>query len=364
MKKVSIIIPAYNEENNLPLLIPKVIKSLKTIQRLLGLSYEIIIVDDGSTDNTAKIVKDLQKQHKDISYYYQKNKGKTFAVKKGVSLATGDIILIQDADLEYDPNDYINLIQPILRGKAKVVYGNRFARKSNTWLLHSFLANKVLTWTTNLLTGQQVGDMETCYKVFEANLAKKIYSKITSPRFGLEPEVTMHIANLKEQIINVPISYKARTEEQGKKIHVGDFFQALWTLFIVKIKKKYLPMPLPVDLITYTIFGGIAVSVDILLFLILFLIFKTPYVNIVSYTIGTIVSFSLNANYNFNVKNQLTKRYAKFWLISLFGATWSSWLIKILINKLLIPAGIAKVLTMPIVLLYQYLFSKAIVYKK
>ncbi len=172
------------------------------------------------------------------------------------------------------------------------------------------------------------------------------------------------LSDINRYVRNVLIPYTVQAEGQKGKKHIGNPFQTLWTLFIVKLKGKYLPMPIPLDFITYTVFGGIAVTTDILLFLCLFAIFKTPYINIVSYTTGTFVSFYLNAKYNFNVKNKLTSRYLKFWTISILGAAWSSWLIKLLISSLHISAFVAKTSTMPLILVYQYSLSKKLVYAK
>ncbi len=360
--KLSVIIPAYNEEKNLPIIIPKVFKSLQNVKKQLGLDFEVIVVNDGSKDKTEQVARKLAKKYKQLKYVYQENQGKTGAVKHGVTLATGDIILIQDADLEYDPADYVALVTPIVEDKANVVYGNRFGKKNNKWLAHSFLANKVLTWLTNVLSGLKVKDMETCYKIFKAPIAKEIYKKIQAPRFGLEPEVTMRLALNGHKLTNVPISYNARTEEQGKKINVNDFFEAIWTLIALKVFKKYRKMPVPADFITYTVIGGIAVTSDILVYAILFSIFKNPYVNLVSYTIGTFVSFGLNAKFNFNVNDKLAHRYVRFWLVSVFGALWSSWFIDWLIQDFGVSGIMAKILSLPLVLVYQYILSKRFVY--
>ena len=374
IKKLSVVVPAYNEEANLPRIIPQVFESLENLKNKFGLDYEVVVINDGSKDRTEQVVLRLQKKYKKIKYVFQENQGKTGAVKHGVQLASGDVILIQDADLEYDPMDYEQLLSPFFdtrtntsantNTKTKIVYGNRFGKKENKWLVHSFVANKVLTWLTNLLSRLKIKDMETCYKVFKADIAKDVYNKVEAPRFGLEPEVTMRLGLQGYKIQNIPISYNARSEEQGKKININDFFEAIWTLISLKVFKRYVKMPIPVDFVTYTVIGGVAVLSDIVVFWLLFTWLANPYVNLVSYTVGTIVSFSLNAKFNFNVNDKLASRYVRFWLVSIFGAFWSSWLIDLLIKRFAFKALVAKVLSLPLVLVYQYILSKKFVYSK
>ncbi len=222
-KKLSIIIPVYNEKNTLPELMPK-------IQAVgLGLEKEIIFVDDGSTDGSRDLLGEYAKKgHKVI--LLEKNMGKGRAIQKGFEAAQGDIVLIQDADLEYDPKDYQTLLQPILDGDADVVYGSRFVTVFPRRILYfnHYLANKFLTFFSNVFTGLNLSDMETGYKVFTGKALKEILPCLKSQRFGIEPELTAQIAKHKFRIYEVGISYKGRTYNEGKKITWKDGMAAIW----------------------------------------------------------------------------------------------------------------------------------------
>lgn len=220
--KVSIIIPVYNEENHIEKIIPQVQKAPVDIEK------EIIIVDDGSTDKTAKILKKYQK-FKNIKIIFQtKNKGKGSAIRRGLKETRGEIILIQDADDEYSVQDYPKILEPIIRGKAKVVYGSRFLGKISGMRLQNRLANKILTFTANILYGLKITDEATAYKVFSKDVIKSINLKCE--RFEFCPEVTAKIAKRGHKILEVPINYCGRTTASGKKIKLKDAFSAFWTL--------------------------------------------------------------------------------------------------------------------------------------
>jgi glycosyltransferase involved in cell wall biosynthesis len=233
MKKVklSVIIPAYNEKGT-------ILSILKKVENAdIGKNTkEIIIVDDFSKDGTRNILKKLKKikrNAKNIKYkilFHEKNYGKGHAIKTGLKSATGDIILIQDADLEYDPKDYKNLIEPIISGKAKVVYGSRRLNKKNKQYskLSFMLGGIVITWVTNILFLIHITDEPTCYKVFKADVIKKI--KINGEKFEWEPEITAKIAKQRIRIYEVPIKYYPRSPEEGKKIKWKDGLEAIWTL--------------------------------------------------------------------------------------------------------------------------------------
>lgn len=222
--KLSIIIPVFNEEKTLEALISAVEKSNVPLEK------EIIIVDDGSTDNTKEILKKLGGNHKLI--FQDQNQGKGAAVKVGFKAATGDIVLIQDADLEYNPQEYPDLIRPILEGKADVVYGSRFipsANKDNSIVYRrGYLFSRALNWFSGVLSGVRTTDMYTCYKVFSKNAIDQICPRLRSKRFGIDPELTAWIGKLNLKIVEVPISYKGRTYEDGKKINWKDGIAAIF----------------------------------------------------------------------------------------------------------------------------------------
>ena len=226
--KLSVIIPAYNEKETISKIISRV--------RAVKIPKEIIIVDDGSTDGTRDILKKLK--FKDVKIILQdRNYGKGYAIRTGIKRTTGDIIIIQDADLEYDPQDYPALIDPIVKGKAKVVYGTRFPKRpGHPSLLHPYLklsnpyylANKILTTAANLLYNANITDEPTCYKVFSSDVLKDINLKCI--RFEFCPEVTAKVRKKGHKIYEVPISYHPRSVKEGKKINWKDGFEALWTL--------------------------------------------------------------------------------------------------------------------------------------
>ena len=220
MQKITILIPVYNEKNSL-------LEILKRVEEVdFGLEKEIILIDDCSTDGTRELYKDLPYK----VLYHKHNKGKGAALRTGIKEATGDIIIIQDADLEYNPQDYKELVRLVKTGCADVVYGSRLAdtRNSGNFLFLSFFANVTLSFITRILYGTYLTDMETCYKAFRADVIKNI--KIKSNRFDFEPEITAKVLKQGATFLETPISYNARTNEEGKKIGWKDGVQAIWTL--------------------------------------------------------------------------------------------------------------------------------------
>ncbi|UCE39960.1 MAG: glycosyltransferase family 2 protein [Candidatus Aminicenantes bacterium] len=227
--KLSIIIPVFNEKHT----IDEVIHRVREID--VGMEKEIIIVDDGSKDGTQDVLKNLNSP--DIkTFFHPKNQGKGAALQTGFSNAQGDIILIQDADLEYDPAEYPTLLKPILDGRADVVYGSRFLGGPHRVLFFwHYVGNKLLTTLSNMLTNLNLSDMETCYKVIKKELLDRIMLK--SKRFGFEPEITIKLAKLKAKIYEVPISYSGRDYSEGKKIGWKDGIAAIYHIFRFKFFK-------------------------------------------------------------------------------------------------------------------------------
>ncbi len=228
--KLSIIIPCYNEERTVHLILDKV----RQTQLKSGIKKEIIIVNDCSKDNTRLTIEKYFNEHHETEYQlinHEVNKGKGAAIHTGITKATGDFLIIQDADLEYDPNEYNLLIQPVLDGFADIVFGSRFMGGNPHRILffwHS-LGNKFLTTFSNAFTNLNLTDMETCYKLFKTDIIQKI--KLKEKRFGFEPEVTAKISRVKNaRIYEVGISYYGRTYEEGKKIGWKDGFRAIWCI--------------------------------------------------------------------------------------------------------------------------------------
>jgi glycosyltransferase involved in cell wall biosynthesis len=221
--KLSIVIPVFNEERTLATLIARVL--------VVPYEKELIVVDDASSDGSARILDELAAKHPEVRLVrHPANQGKGAALATGFRHVTGDIVLIQDADLEYDPVDYPALLKPIEDGNADVVYGSRFLGGpfGRVHLYHHYLGNRFLTALSNLFTNLNLTDMETCYKVFRREVADKL--ELCSRGFAIEPEITAKIARLKVRVYEVPIRYAGRDYAAGKKIRPRDGFSAVWAI--------------------------------------------------------------------------------------------------------------------------------------
>jgi len=234
--KLSVVIPVYNERATLKSVVEKVLS--------VPIEIELICVDDGSSDGSRDILSELARHHPQVSVFlHQRNMGKGAALRRGIQEATGDYLIIQDADLEYDPAEYPLLLEPLIEGRADVVYGSRFlgGRPHRVLYFWHSAGNWFLTLLSNSLTNINLTDMETCYKIFRREIIQSI--PIEENRFGFEPEITVKIAKRRLRIYEVGISYQGRTYEEGKKIGWKDGFRALWCLLKYSLKEPAVRKP-------------------------------------------------------------------------------------------------------------------------
>ena len=220
-RKLSVIVPVYNERNT----VAEIVRQMRAVE--LPLEREVVIVDDGSTDGTRDVLRQLHDSTVRV-ITHERNQGKGAAIRSGLAQLTGDLVLVQDADLEYDPEDWPKLLNPIMRGKAQVVYGSRFTGERRNMLFLHWVGNRFLSLVTNVLYNTTLSDMETCYKLFDRSVLDGITLRAT--RFEFEPEVTAKILRRGIRIYEVPISYTGREFDEGKKITWRDGIVALWTL--------------------------------------------------------------------------------------------------------------------------------------
>jgi glycosyltransferase involved in cell wall biosynthesis len=223
--RLSVVMPVYNEKDTVAEIVRRV--------RAVPIPKQIILVDDGSTDGTREVLASLDAGDDLEVHYHERNQGKGAALRTGFAKAAGDIVIVQDADLEYDANQFPYLIQPIVEGLADVVYGSRFASGGPHRVLYfwHYVANRVLTTLSNMFTDLNLTDMETCYKVFRREVVEAILPTLKQDRFGIEPEMTAKVARRGYRVYEIGITYSGRTYEAGKKIGLRDAFKALWCIF-------------------------------------------------------------------------------------------------------------------------------------
>lgn len=300
IKTLSLVIPCYNEEKSLVSCIERCL-DLKTD----GLDLELVIVDDCSKDSSLKIAEDLASKYQCIKvFHHEVNQGKGAALRTGLEHATGDFVGIQDADSEYDPHEYLNMIEPILSENADVVYGSRFLKKESRRVLnfwHSMM-NRGLTFLSNLFTDLDITDMETCYKLFSKEAIAKIAPSLKENRFGFEPEVTQLVAQNKFRVYECAIEYEPRSYNEGKKIGWKDGVRALYC--ILHYGAPYAPIPM--QFIIYSFIGLTCAIANIFLFSI-GLIFNFPISSV------TIFSFILASGLNYLLCISILFRHRSRW---------------------------------------------------
>ncbi len=356
MTKLSIIIPCYNEEEFLK----------KCVDRVLAidgkqLSLEIIIVDDKSTDNSIHIAQQLENTHKKVQVIqHHKNMGKGAAIRTGLKKVTGDFVAIQDADLEYDPNDLKKLLIPLEQGRADVVLGSRFLSSAEHRVLYFWhsLGNKFLTFLSNMFTDLNLSDMETCYKIFRSDVIKKI--DIKENRFGFEAEIIAKISQMRLRIYEIGISYQGRTYEEGKKIGVKD---ALRTLYCI-IKYNAHKAPVPIQFFIYIFIGGFAALFNLVLFLALMSIFNNLFIATpiaffsaaaVNYLLCIFILFKHKAKWN-----SLTEIILFIFIVCIIGI-----IDLVTTNNLFqigLSAGYAKIIATGVGLIFNFLGRKYLVF--
>lgn len=308
--KVSVVVPCFNEERTLEQCVERVLSISDE-----GLDLEIIVVDDASTDRSVEVAKRLEAKHREIKVLLQeRNQGKGAALRTGFNEATGDFVAVQDADLEYDPQDLKRLLSPLMKGEADVVFGSRFLSGGAHRVLYFWhsLGNRFLTLISNMFTDLNLTDMETCYKVFRREVIQCL--DIRENRFGFEPEIVAKVAGMRLRVYEMGISYYGRTYEEGKKVSAKDGFRALYCIFRYNAHRA----PLPVQFLFYLFIGGTAAVFNLVVFLGLLSVG-------VSVSIAAPVAFILAAVLNYVLCILLVFRHKARWSTS--GELLVYWLV-------------------------------------
>lgn len=354
--KLSIVIPCYNEEPTLE----------KCVDRVMDiadehLSLEVIIVDDCSKDNSQAIAEALAEQYPEVKVArHEKNAGKGAALRTGFQMATGDYVAVQDADLEYDPNDLKRLIVPLANGDADVVLGSRFLSTGAHRVLYFWhsMGNRFLTFLSNMFTDLNLTDMETCYKVFRRDVIQSV--QIEENRFGFEPEIVAKIAQMRLRIYEMGISYYGRTYEEGKKIGAKDGFRALYCILRYNANRA----PLPVQFLIYLFIGGFAAVVNFLSFLGLHamhlpIVYAAP----IAFFIAAAVNYILCIKVLFRHRARWSSvsEISFYLLIVLSGSLIDLLITKGLVNMTFAPEG-AKIVATISVLIFNFLARRFVVF--
>ena len=333
--KLTLVVPCYNEENTLRGIVEKVLEL-----RSNSLELEIVIVDDCSKDRSREVAQTLAGEYKEIKLaFHQVNMGKGAALRTGFLEATGDFVGVQDADMEYDPRDYLVMLEPLLDGRADVVYGSRYLRPDTRRVLyfwHSCM-NRFLTFASNMFTDLGITDMETCYKLFRREVIQKIAPRLKENRFGFEPEVTTYVAEEKVRVYECAISYNPRTFEEGKKIGWRDGMRALYCIMHYGACNA----PVPMQLIIYFFIGAVAALVNLGMFALILngTNWGVNWATVISYIVSAAANYFLCIAILFRHKarwNTAGELFAYFFtLVCMGGIDWG--LTRLLIDWLRAP---------------------------